>query len=504
MGKLVGIDLGTTNSVVATIDAAGVPQVLRNSDGDNITPSVVLFDGADVTVGKQAKRMAAKAPDDVVQFVKRQMGNPDWRYVGSDDHHYRAEEISAIILRRVAADAAIVLGEPVTDAFITVPAYFDDAQRTATRQAGEIAGLHVTGVINEPTAAAVSFGIESGFTGTVLVYDLGGGTFDVTLLDCQEGLFNIRATEGDRNLGGFDFDNAIIRWAREQFLERTGIGIEDDLALADLRERAEDAKHRLSTKEQAQIHISHQGRTEKLELTRKQFEEITRSLMVRTEYLMEGVVETAGLKMPQVDKVLLVGGSTRMPMVWSLVERVAGRSPDRSAHPDEAVARGAAIVADVRSADAAGTARQTIGASNTRIVDVTAHGMGVLAYNQQDILANSLIVPANASVPAQFEREYTTRHDRQTEIEVTVTQGDDENPKYVKTIGGSTLRIPPYPAGAPVRVRFSYDLDATLHVEVRDLTAGRDLKEFLIDRVANLKQEEVDRMQIAIAKLSIQ
>jgi molecular chaperone DnaK len=484
--------------VAATIDRAGLAQVLRNSDGDNTTPSVVLFDAGDVIVGKQARMQAARAPDDVVLFVKRQMGNPDWRYVGSDGRQYRAEEISAIILRRVAADAAIALGEPVTDVFITVPAYFDDAQRTATRQAGEIAGLNVTGIINEPTAAAVSFGIESGFTGTVLVYDLGGGTFDVTVLDCREGQFDIRATEGDRNLGGFDFDNAIIAWARQQFQERTGTGIDDDLALADLRDRAEAAKHRLSTAEQATIHISHGGRSEKLVLTRARFEEITRSLLVRTEYLMESAVEAAGLTMARVDKVLLVGGSTRMPMVWSLVERVAGRPADRSVHPDEAVARGAALVAAVRSGDVSGSA------GLTRISDVTAHGMGIVAFNERDVMENSVIIPAQSTIPAQHGREYATRHDMQTRIEVTVTQGDEDDLKYVRTIGSSTLSIPPYPAGAPVRVRFSYDIDTTLHVQVTDLTSGADLGEFLIERVANLKQEDVDRMRTAIAELEVQ
>jgi molecular chaperone DnaK len=498
MGRLVGIDLGTTNSVVAAVDGAGVPQVLRNSDGDTVTPSVVLFDGGDVIVGKQAKMQAARAPGDVVQFVKRQMGNPDWRHVGRDDRQYTPEEISAIILRRLAADASVALGEPVTDVLITVPAYFNEAQRTATRQAGEIAGLTVTGIINEPTAAAVSFGIESGFAGTALVYDLGGGTFDVTVLDCRDGSFEIRATDGDRNLGGFDFDNEIIEWARRQFQERTGVEVRGEQALADLRDRAEQAKHRLSVVEQAPIYVSYEGRSEKLVLTRDAFEEITRSLLVRTEYLMENAMEAAGLTAERIDKVLLVGGSTRMPMVPSLVERVMGRPPDCSLHPDEAVARGAAIVAVVRS-DV-----KLPGGTDIRISDVVSHGLGAVALNERRVPANSVIIPANSRIPCQRSQIYSTVVDGQTQIKVEVTEGDDEDLRYVRVLGTSTLRIPPYPEGAPVDVTFSCDIDGILHIEVRDLTSGKSLGEFEIDRTANLDQQAVDGSRVAVAGLDIQ
>lgn len=504
MSKLIGIDLGTTYSVTATIGDDGRPQVVRNSEGQTTTPSVVLFDGTEILVGQQAKQQRAAAPDDVVEFVKRQMGNTSWRFYPTSGEPYTPEGISALILKRLAQDAATVLGEPVEQVVITVPAYFDDTQRTATKQAGEIAGLEVLSVINEPTAAAVSFGVERDFNGTVLVYDLGGGTFDVTLLRAHNGMFDIIRTDGDRNLGGFDFDNEIIKWAKAEFTGRTGLRIDDDHTEAQLRDRAEQAKHRLSTSEQAPFFVSAQGRNEKLVLTRDTFEELTESLLARTEMLVDDVIEAAGVARSAIDKVLLVGGSTRMPMVPRMIERVTGQVADQSVHPDEAVARGAAIVADLRNSEKSGTTPQTMSSHPIAISDVVSHGLGVVALNESGRDTNSVVIPSNSKIPCQHRRQFFTVADRQTELQVQVTEGDEEALKYVKMLGSSLLRIPPYPAQAPVDVIFSCDVDGILHIEVVDVTAQRSLGEFEIERTANLERSEINQMRVAVAGLEVQ
>ena len=327
MARPIGIDLGTTFSAVATINESGVAEIVRNGDGQTITPSVVLFDNGEAIVGQQAKLQRAAFPDDVVEFVKRQMGNQFWRFYPTVGDPYTPEGISAIILKRIVSDASQVLGETVQQVVITVPAYFDDAQRKATKDAGEIAGLDVLSVINEPTAAAVSFGVEHDYNGTVLVYDLGGGTFDVTLLKAHDGTFDIIRTDGDRILGGFDFDNVIIEWIKSEFAAQTGATIEGE-SEAQLRDRAEQAKHRLSVADQAPIFVSAAGNNQKLILTREKFEEITESLLARTQMLLEDVVEAAGYTFRDIDKVLVVGGSTRMPMVTRMLTSVTGQAPD--------------------------------------------------------------------------------------------------------------------------------------------------------------------------------
>jgi len=344
MSRAVGIDLGTTYSAVAILRDTGEPEVLPNRDGENITPSVVLFqafDGRDdPLVGTMAKHSAASAPEDVVQFVKRNMGESAWRFNSTSGTAYAAEEVSAIILRRLKEDAELALGEPVTDAVITVPAYFDDARRTATRHAGKIAGLNVLRVLNEPTAAALSFGLDTSAEGTVLVYDLGGGTFDVTLMRISAGEFDVLGTDGDRNLGGFDFDNRLIEYIAAKVEEQGGPDLLDDNAqVVALREKAEMAKRSLTTVATTTVHVSADGRPFRVAVERSEFERITADLVNRTRDLTQHVLEEAGVSWGQVDHVLLVGGSTRMPMIRSLVEKLAGKAADRSVHPDEAVSR---------------------------------------------------------------------------------------------------------------------------------------------------------------------
>lgn len=505
MSRTVGIDLGTTYSAVAAINSSGLPEIVRNAEGQNITPSVVFFEGADVLVGQQAKAQRLVNPHDVVEFAKRQIGNPAFRHYAPDGTEYTAEGISALILKKLVTDAAMSLGEPIDQVVITVPAYFNDAQRLATKQAGEIAGLTVGSVINEPTAAAISFAVDHDYSGTVLVYDLGGGTFDATLLKAADGKFDIVNSKGDRNLGGFDFDNRVMAWARDQFRQRTGIEIEGDEAEAMLRDRAEQAKHRLSSSEQAPMFVTYGGRNEKVVLTRAEFESLTASLLERTEYLVDEVIEESGISLAQIDKVLLVGGSTRMPMVPQLLTRLTGRTPDQTIHPDEAVARGAAIVAAVRSASSDGSVDQVPVRTQHELVinDVVSHGLGVVADNERHISENSIIIGANSRIPCQASRVYATVVDGQTELNVQVTEGDEEDLRYVRVLGASLLKIPPYPAGAPVEVIFSCDIDGMLHIEVTDIQAGQGLGEFEIDRVGSLDQGELERMRHALKGIDV-
>ncbi|SEQ08464.1 Hsp70 family protein [Microlunatus flavus] len=507
MANPVGIDLGTTFCAVATINASGQPEILRNSDGQSITPSVVLFDGGEAVVGQQAKLQRAAFPDDVVEFVKRQMGSDSWRFYPSvGDESYTPEGISAIILKRLAADAGQVLGSTVKDVVITVPAYFDDAQRKATRDAGEIAGLSVLSVINEPTAAAVSFGVEQDYNGTVLVYDLGGGTFDVTLLKARDGDFDILQTDGDRNLGGFDFDNAVIGWIKAEFAAQTGQTVEGAEQEAQLRDRAEQAKHRLSSSEQAPVFVSAGGRNAKLVLTRETFEGITENLLARTEMLVEDVVDGAGLSFSDIDKVLLVGGSTRMPMVVKMLTRLTGRAPDQSIHPDEAVAKGAAIVAALRGGGGGRPTPVTPAGHSLGISDVVSHGLGVVtidATTGRDV--NSLVVPPNSKIPTKRSEVFYTIAPNQTELLVQVTEGEDEDLRYVRILGSSRLKLQGHPEqGSPLRVVFACDIDGILHIEVVDLVDDKALGEFEIDRASNLDHDEIERMRDAVSNLDVQ
>lgn len=509
MPKPIGIDLGTTYSAVATINSSGQPEIVRNSDGHAITPSVVLFDNGEAIVGQQAKLQRAAFHEDVVEFVKRQMGNEAWRFYPTVGEPYTPEGISAIILKRLASDASQVLGEPVKEVVITVPAYFDDAQRKATKDAGDIAGLEVLSVINEPTAAAVSFGVEHDFSGTVLVYDLGGGTFDVTLLKAHDGNFDIVRTDGDRNLGGFNFDNAIISWIKAEFASLTGEAIEGDQLEAQLRDRAEQAKHRLSNSEQAPIFVSAAGRNEKLILTRDKFEEITNSLLARTEMLVEDVIDGASVSFTDIDKVLLVGGSTRMPMVVKMLTELTGQTPDQSIHPDEAVAKGAAIVAALRTGDAAGSSTTPIPVTPSghtlSISDVVSHGLGVVTVDNVGRKVNSVIVPANSKIPVKKAEVFYTVTANQTELDLQVTEGDEEHLKYVKCLGSSLLKLQPHPEeGSPIQVTFSCDIDGILHIELADLVDNKYLGEFEIDRAKNLDQDEIKRMREALTNLEVQ
>lgn len=515
MGIAIGIDLGTTNSAVSVVRPTGVPEVLRNKEGDTVTPSVVLFQsfgGADEPlVGEQAKRQAAAFPEDIVQYIKRFMGDPTWRFDATSGTQYSAEEVSAIILKRLKEDAELALGEPVTDAVITVPAYFDDARRTATAHAGQIAGLNVLRVLNEPTAAALSYGVEADANGTVLVYDLGGGTFDVTILKISGTEFEVLATDGDRNLGGFDFDNALMEYLNKRLMEQGAPdALEDPSHTAALREKAEFAKKALSTVPKTNVQFSADGQHYRVPLTREEFEECTVSLLNRTQEVLDDVLSAAKLTWGDIDKVLLVGGSTRMPAVRALVERISGKTPELDINPDEAVALGAAVQAtlagDVEVSTEQVGSRATVEGflgGSVKISDVTSQALGIILYNADGSTYNHVVIPRNTKVPCTHEQNARTLLDGQNALDIKVTQGEELDPELVTVVGTGELSLPAYPKGAPLKVIYAYDVDQTVRVEVIDLTANASLGSFNIERVANLRPEEVQEAQRKIGGMEV-
>lgn len=507
MGHMIGIDLGTTYSAVARINSLGKPEIIPNREGEPITPSVVLFQGDLTLVGTMAKRSAAVAPLDTVQFVKRAMGDPAWRFDTSEGVSFRPEEISAIILRRLKEDAEIELGGPVTDAVITVPAYFDDGARRATQDAGQIAGLTVHRVLNEPTAAALAYGLNEAGAATVLVYDLGGGTFDVTIMRVGDGVFETLGTHGDRNLGGFDWDNLLMGLLNERFQEAGGPDLlDDETTEADLREKAEAAKRSLTTIEKTRVVLGAGGVTKTIELTRAEFEDLTSSLLSRTRDIAQIVLEDVGLTWAGIDRLLLAGGSTRMPMVRTAMEQASGKTAERGVNPDEVVALGAAVQAHLIEVAAGGQSLPNLRADGKPITisDVTSQGLGTLALaDETNRLTNVTIIPPNSRIPAKQSRPFFTVEDQQTEILVKVTQGDDVDPHYVKALGEQLLTIPPYPAGAEIDVRFAYDIDQTVFIEVIDMTAHGSLGTFEVHDVANMDAEERDQARDKIRNLDV-
>jgi molecular chaperone DnaK len=511
VGHTIGIDLGTTYSAAARVNEAGRPELLVNRDGDRLTPSVVLFSGEQPIVGTMALRSVATSPLDVVQFVKRSMGDPTWRFETSGGNAYRPEEISAIILKRLKEDAELALGGEVTDAVITVPAYFDDGPRRATMDAGRIAGLNVRRVLNEPTAAALAYGIEREIKGTVLVFDLGGGTFDVTVLAVNGGDFDVLATHGDRNLGGFDFDNLLMRLLDERFRADGGPSLLDDPETeSDLREKAEIAKRSLTTVEQTRVLLAAGGVSKVIALTRAEFEDATSSLLSRTRDVAEMVLADAARDWSKVDHVLLAGGSTRMPMVAAMLTAAGAPEPARAVNPDEVVVLGAAVQAHLVEAEAAaGQQEQALlpvlasSVALPRIRDVTSQGLGAIAVRRgglgADDVENVVIIPANTTIPAKQSQVFETIEDNQTRLKVEVTQGDDDDPAYVRAIGEQTFAIPAYPAGAPFEVVYAYDIDQTVFIEVHDKTSGRQIGTFRVTNIATMQDAEVvqaaDRMR---------
>lgn len=510
MKKIFGIDLGTTNSSIAVYENDEA-HVLKNLEGYEITPSVVFFAGIDVNgndeslVGEQAKNSAATAPQNIVQFVKRYMGQQGslYNFVAPSGKEYTPEMISALILKKVCQGAEQFVGVGnVKDVVITVPAYFDDARRIATKQAGKIAGLNVIRVINEPTAAAITFGINSAQDGKVLVYDLGGGTFDVTIMDINQGNFDVIATGGDSQLGGINFDQKILSIIIERLTEQGClIDDEDDALMAELREKAEKTKIQLTTIESARPVFTINGKTYRIEITRVDFERETKSLMQRTELLLNEVLETKSLTWQDIDYLLMVGGSTRMPMVKKMLENLYGKEVTYKVDPDTAVCLGAAIFASTLSSDKDlemsnfSTSLEPYSKVSNKIAvsDVTSQSLGVITVDSsnQNRVKNTVIIPHNTKIPAKKSEIFFTVIDSQTKIEISVTEGNDTDVEYVKVIGSCILDIPPYPKNSPVEVVYAYDADQTIYIEVIDKVSDKSLGTLEIDRASNLTEKAI-------------
>jgi molecular chaperone DnaK len=496
MGKAVGIDLGTTNSVVSVIEG-GEPVVIPNAEGSRLTPSVVGFNkSGERLVGSTAKRQAILSPDRTIISIKRKMGTND--KVTVDGKAYTPEQISAMILQKLKTDAESYLGQPVTEAVITVPAYFNDSQRTATKTAGEIAGLKVLRIINEPTAAAVAYGLDRNKEEKVLVFDLGGGTFDVTLLDIgktEDGgsVLEVLATNGDTHLGGDDWDQRIVDHVADEFRKESGIDIKKDKqALQRVREAAEKAKVELSNVTQTNINLPFISSTPEgpvhldVNLSRAKFEELTRDLVERCRKPFEQVLKDSKMAAGEIDEIVLVGGSTRMPMIQDLVRQLGGgKEPNKGVNPDEVVAIGAAVQAGVLSGDAgsAGT--------NILLLDVTPLSLGIETLGG----VMTKLIERNTTIPTRKSETFSTAEDGQTSVHVKVYQGEREIAAANKLLGDFQLSgIPPAPRSIPqIEVTFDIDANGIVSVSARDKATGREQK-ITISGTGSLNKDEIDRM----------
>jgi molecular chaperone DnaK len=470
----VGIDLGTTFSAIAWVNEHGVPEVLPNAEGERITPSVILFEDDNVVVGNYAKQAATVFPEQVVEFVKRQMGNEDYRFTYRG-RSYSPEELSHFILAKLKVDAEKALGMPVDRAVITVPAYFNDKQRRATLRAGRMAGLDVLALLNEPTAAAFAYGLANqGKRSRVMVYDLGGGTFDTTIVDMDEREINVVATTGDHMLGGKDWDDAIIDHIAQAFIEKHGVDPRTDLvSMHDMRAKATSAKISLSKRPKVNIFHDFAGQVIRTTLAREDFESLTKPLLDRCERLTHRVLADAGLKTHDIDTVLLAGGSTRMPMVRDMLERVFGKPPATDINPDEAIALGAALTAALESARRSGEKAPI----DLRTHDVTSHSLG-LALVRDGKLANARIIDRNTRVPAERTRDdIATSFDNQTCVDLWLVQGEHDDPLACTVLGHFEFYgLPPRPAGkSRLSVTYRYNANAIVEVEAMDLESGQTL-----------------------------
>ena len=488
MAKAVGIDLGTTNSVVAVLEA-GEPVVIPNSEGSRTTPSVVAFSKAgEVLVGEVAKRQAITNPDRTFRSVKRHMGE-NWKSDDIDGKQYTPQEISARILMKLKRDAEAYLGDSVTQAVITVPAYFDDAQRTATKEAGQIAGLEVLRIINEPTAAALAYGLEKGSEDeTILVFDLGGGTFDVSVLEIGDGVFEVKSTHGDTHLGGDDWDQRIIDWMVQQFKAAHGVDLAADrMATQRLKEAAEKAKIELSQTQQTQINLPfitataagplHMDET----LTRSKFQEMTADLIERCRKPFEQAITDAGLSKGQINHVIMVGGSTRMPAVQELVQSMTGKEPNRTVNPDEVVAVGAAVQAGVLRGDV----------KDVLLLDVTPLSLGI--ETKGGVMTK--LIERNTTIPTRRTEVFTTADDMQPSVEIHVLQGEREMANYNKTLGKFQLvDLPPAPRGVPqIEVTFDIDANGIVHVSAKDRATNKE-QSMTITGQSSLNKDDIDKM----------